>query len=128
MVEFADTDMAGIVHFARFFVFMEATEHEFWRHLGLGVQQRHQDDTISWPRTSASCDYYKPLYFEDHVDIGLSLELQGDKTLLFHFNFRRAGEHIAIGEIKTICCICNPGEKMRPIIIPDFIIHKLAAQ
>ena len=27
-IEFADTDMAGIVHFTRFFVFMETAEHE----------------------------------------------------------------------------------------------------
>ncbi|MEM9599354.1 MAG: acyl-CoA thioesterase, partial [Acidobacteriota bacterium] len=28
-IEFADTDMARIVHFSRFFDFMEAAEHEF---------------------------------------------------------------------------------------------------
>ena len=28
-IEFADTDMAGIAHFSRFYVFMEQAEHEF---------------------------------------------------------------------------------------------------
>jgi len=28
-IEFADTDLAGICHFARFFIFMETTEHQF---------------------------------------------------------------------------------------------------
>ena len=28
-VEFADTDMGNLVHFSRFFVFMETAEHEF---------------------------------------------------------------------------------------------------
>ena len=32
-VEFADTDMAGIMHFANFFRFMEVTEHAFYRSL-----------------------------------------------------------------------------------------------
>jgi acyl-CoA thioester hydrolase len=39
-IEFPDTDMAGIVHFSRFFVFMEAAEHEFqydWLASGGGV-------------------------------------------------------------------------------------------
>ena len=40
-IEFVDTDMAGIVHFARFFVFMEAAEHEFLRSLGLSVHLEH---------------------------------------------------------------------------------------
>ena len=33
-VEFAETDMAGIVHFSNFFRMMEATEHAFFRSLG----------------------------------------------------------------------------------------------
>src|SRR5215831_6794970 len=36
-VEFADTDMAGIVHFANFFRYMEAAEVEFLRSRGLSV-------------------------------------------------------------------------------------------
>ena len=34
-IEFAETDMAGIVHFSNYFRFMEATEHYFFRSLGL---------------------------------------------------------------------------------------------
>ena len=33
-IEFADTDMGGIVHFSRFVVFMETAEHQFLESLG----------------------------------------------------------------------------------------------
>ncbi len=36
-VEFAETDMAGIVHFANFFRMMESTEHAFFRSLGFTI-------------------------------------------------------------------------------------------
>ncbi len=36
-IEFADTDMAGLVHFANFFRFMEAAEVEFLGSRGLSV-------------------------------------------------------------------------------------------
>ena len=36
-IEFAETDMAGIVHFSNFFRMMEATEHAFFRSLGLSI-------------------------------------------------------------------------------------------
>ena len=36
-VEFSHTDMAGIVHFSRYFIYMESVEHEFLRHLGTSV-------------------------------------------------------------------------------------------
>ena len=58
LVEWADTDKAGIVHFARFFVFMEQTEHEFWRALGLSVHMKRDENIISWPRLTADCEYF----------------------------------------------------------------------
>ncbi len=36
-VEFGDTDMAGIMHFANFFRFMESAEIDFLQSLGLSV-------------------------------------------------------------------------------------------
>ena len=39
-VEFMDTDMAGIVHFATFFRYMETAEHELLRKLGIPVVAR----------------------------------------------------------------------------------------
>ena len=39
LVEFAETDMAGIMHFANYFRYMEVVEHAFFRSLGLSVHQ-----------------------------------------------------------------------------------------
>ena len=36
-IEFSDTDMGGIAHFSRFFVFMETAEHEFLNAIGTSV-------------------------------------------------------------------------------------------
>ena len=55
-VEFVDTDMGGIVHFSRFYVFMEQTEHEFLRHLGAnpGSYRDREGRSVGWPRVAAS--------------------------------------------------------------------------
>ena len=68
-IEFADTDMAGIVHFANFFRMMEATEHAFFRSLGLTIHGHEAGTTTGWPRVSATCDYRAPLRFEEEVEI-----------------------------------------------------------
>lgn len=128
LVEWADTDKAGIVHFARFFVFMEETEHAFWRSLGLSVHMARDDDTISWPRLVAECEYFRPVTFEDTLDIQLQIEKQGGKSLSFLFDFHHNGEAIAQGRLKVACCVLNPGDKIRAISIPDFIVEKLASQ
>ena len=45
-VELRDTDAAGIAHFSAYFRYMEQSEHEFLRHVGLSVilQGREPND------------------------------------------------------------------------------------
>ena len=55
LVEFSDTDMAGIMHFSAFFRYMEAAEHELLRNLGFSVYCEIDGVPISFPRVAASC-------------------------------------------------------------------------
>lgn len=127
-IEFADTDMAGIVHFSRFFVFMESVEHEFLRSLGTSVATEWKGNKIGWPRISASCEYISPLRFEDEVDIRLNILNKGTKSLTYQFHFTQNGIDIARGQLITVCCITNPGEKLQTIPIPEFIISQIETQ
>jgi acyl-CoA thioesterase FadM len=61
VVQFSETDLAGIVHFSAYFRYMEEAEHALWRAAGLSVAR----DDLHWPRVSASCEYASPLRFED---------------------------------------------------------------
>ncbi len=124
-IEFTDTDMAGIVHFSRFFIFMETAEHEFLRSLGTSVATEWNGDKIGWPRLAASCEYLSPLHFEDEVDIRLSVTNKGTKSLTYQFHFSLEGKDIARGQLTTVCCITNPGEKIRAIPIPEFISSQI---
>ncbi len=124
-IEFVDTDMAGIVHFTRFFIFMETAEHEFLRGLGTSVATEWNGDKIGWPRLAVSCEYLSPLRFEDEVDIHLKVARKGTKSLTYQFHFTHEGRDIARGEVTTVCCITNPGEKLRAIPIPDFIAQQV---
>ena len=125
-VAFSDTDMAGIVHFSRFFVFMEAAEHAFLRSLGTSVSTEWGGNKIGWPRLEATCTYLSPAVFEDVLDIHLKVIRKGTKSLTYRFDFFRGETAIAHGELSTVCCICNPGEKIRSIPIPDFIADQIA--
>ena len=68
-VEFAETDMAGIMHFSNFFRYMEVAEHAFFRSLGFSIVTEKSGHDVGWPRVHASCDYMRPLRFEDDVEI-----------------------------------------------------------
>src|SRR5205085_2520481 len=91
-VEFGDTDMAGIVHFANFFRFMEAAETEFLRSRGLSVSWFVDGVKLGLPRVSASCDYLNPARFEDVLTIAVAVERVGRKSVTCRFDFSNEGE------------------------------------
>jgi YbgC/YbaW family acyl-CoA thioester hydrolase len=88
-VEFSDTDMAGIMHFSNFFLFMEAAETAFLRSLGFSVALGRGGLDLCLPRVHAECDYLAPLRFEDEVLIHLVVEKKGASSLTYRFHFYR---------------------------------------
>jgi YbgC/YbaW family acyl-CoA thioester hydrolase len=88
-VEFAETDMAGIVHFANFFRYMEITEHAFLRSLGLAVHWREGGRVFGLPRVHAECDFRQPLRYQDEVEVHLLVREKREKSLTYEFVFRK---------------------------------------
>jgi YbgC/YbaW family acyl-CoA thioester hydrolase len=117
-VEFSDTDMAGIMHFARFFAFMEEAEHEMLRSRGLSVIMMHDGKKIGFPRVAAQCEFAKPLRFEEEVEIHVTLSRIGTKALTFSCEFQREGVVLARGSISTCCCLVGGPEGMKAMAIP----------
>ncbi len=125
-VQFNETDMAGIVHFVNFYLYMEQTEHEFFRWLGLKTIDRQQDGSvISWPRVSASCSFDAPAYYDDLLEARLAVQRKGVKSLTFQIEFWRDETQIAHGRLKTVCCLFRPGEPMKSIEIPPEYAAKI---
>ena len=96
IVEFRDTDAAGIAHFTAFFFWMESTEHEFLRQLGIRVVDNEPEDKealyqelasgktdfdleVSWPRVSVSADYKAAVRFGDTLDVFIAVAELGNR-------------------------------------------------
>ncbi len=124
-IQFADTDMAGIVHFSNFFRWMESAEVEFLRALGLSVTLPWEGQELGFPRVSASCDYLKPARFEDVLDVAVRVEQVGRKSVTYAFAFSKAGEPVATGRISTVCCRVLEGHKLESVEIPPGVRAKL---
>ena len=108
IIEFGDTDMAGIVHFSNFFRYMEAAECAFLRTLGLSVAMEWEGEKIGLPRVSAACDYLRPVRFGDELEILVEVAKVGRKSLSYVFEFRHHGEAVARGRITAVCCRVRP--------------------
>ena len=119
-VQFSETDMAGIVHFANFYRWMEETEHEYLRTLGLSIVQKQPDGrVIGWPRVSTSCSYSAPARYEDVVECRLEIERVGMRSVTYQIEFWRDGTRLAAGQMKTACCLCEPDGKLTSVDLPD---------
>jgi YbgC/YbaW family acyl-CoA thioester hydrolase len=125
-VEFADTDMAGIVHFSAFFRYMEAAEHEFLRARGLSVVLDWEGEALGFPRVSASCDFTRPVRFEDVLEIEVRLARIGAKSLTYEIVFALGGTAVAAGKISCVCCrFLPPPRSIESVVIPEGLRARL---
>ncbi|MEM9382265.1 MAG: thioesterase family protein [Planctomycetota bacterium] len=138
-VEFADTDMAGIAHFANFFRWMEEVEHEFFRSLGHSVHAAAHGGAFGFVRAHASCDYARPARYEDVLDVRLRVEKKTAKALHYRFEFGapapagqakapEAAPPLAVGRLEVVCVTRDaPDGPLRSTEIPASIADQLQA-
>lgn len=118
--------MAGIVHFSNFYRWMEQAEHDFFRSLGLTiVHPRTDGTTIGWPRVSANCRFEAPVRYEDIVEIHLTIQRIGLKSLTYDAVFSVNDKPVARGTMKTCCCLVEHDQPLRSVPIPREYLDKL---
>jgi acyl-CoA thioester hydrolase len=124
-VTFAETDVAGVMHFSNYYRWMEEVEHAFFRSRGMSVIQDVDGATISWPRVMTSCEYFGPLRFEDEIDLAMTITDLTDKSMTYEVLFSKAGQRLARGRTKAVCCELLPGGAFRSVAIPASVRAKL---
>ena len=145
IVEFRDTDAAGIAHFSAFFFWMESTEHEFLRELGMRVVDNTPEDEeslrqelasdegigdeleVSWPRVSVSADYKAAVRFGDTLDVFIAVAEQGSSSITYCFRFESSGNLVATGTVVVVRCLMRRGMKPLPVRIPAGISERMKA-
>jgi YbgC/YbaW family acyl-CoA thioester hydrolase len=123
-VEFHETDAAGIVHFSRYILYMEETEHALWRAAGLSIAP--PDARIGWPRTAVSFEYHRPLHFEDEFDVVVRIVAMEERKIRYSCTLTRGDVRIATGTMTIACVTRDPGGPMRGVPIPEDIKERLA--
>jgi YbgC/YbaW family acyl-CoA thioester hydrolase len=124
-VQFAETDLAGIVHFSWLFRYMEEAEHAAWRAAGLSIAQR--GSALGWPRVAASFEFRNPLHFEDEFEVAVRLAAVGSRTLEYEHTIVRGDVVIGSGRITTVCVQKTADGQMRAVEIPAALLQTLKA-
>ena len=122
-VQFADTDLAGVVHFSWIAKYMEEAEHALWREAGLSIVP--QESPVSFPRVALSIDFKAPLFFEDEFEVHVRLTAASPRSLTYAHTIRRGDTVIATGTM-TAVCVRKSAVPMKAVEIPAAILERLA--
>jgi acyl-CoA thioester hydrolase len=122
-VLFAETDAAGIVHFSNYFRYFEDAEHALWREAGLSIHSPQSE--IGWPRVTASCEYHRPLKFEQEFDIVVAIAELGRRTITYAGQIHRGGERVATASWKIACVTKLPDGTMKSAEVPADVAERL---
>ncbi len=122
-VQFAETDMAGIVHFSMYFRYMEEAEHALWRSLGLEIAP--PGGRTGFPRVAASCDFKASLRFQDEFDVHVRVEAIGRRSIRYGFTLQRGDVLIGSGWMTSVSVETVPGAAARSIELPPEVAARL---
>lgn len=123
-VQFAETDLAGMVHFSWYLRYVEEAEHALWRAAGLSIHD--PSSGVGFPRVAFSIEYHAPLHFEDEFEVDIRIEAMSTKTIRYRSVVRR-GEETVASTTHTAVCVARGVEPMRAVPIPDVVRERLAA-
>lgn len=127
-VEFHETDLAGIVHFSNFYRYMETAEHAFLRSLGHSIHEQVGEAEIGWPRVSSSCQFKRPVRYDDVLTIRVSIEEIRTRSVRYGFTFHvdPSAAPVATGEVAVVC-VRFTGDHIEAIPIPEAVRSDLEA-
>jgi len=106
-VQFYETDAQGIVHHSNYFKYFEETRGELLRSLGLPYS-RLREEGYEVVLLSASCEFLKPLQYDEEFVISLSLSHIDRFTFSFEYLLNSSEVLKAKGNTKH--CLLKDGK------------------
>ena len=93
---FGDTDQMGVVYYANYLRFFEASRAAYWRAQGKSYKDLEAAQ-VALPVVEAHCRYRAPSYYEDLLLIEVEVTELRAASLRFGYIVRRGGDILAEG-------------------------------
>lgn len=122
-MQFAETDLAGMVHFSNFFRYMEEAEHALWRAAGMRIDSVESE--LKWPRVSAAFDFKRPLRFEDEFEVLVGIAAVTTRSIQYNHTILRGDITIGVGTVTAACVQLGADHVLRAVEIPADVLSRL---
>jgi acyl-CoA thioester hydrolase len=111
---FGDTDQMGVVYYANYLRFFEASRAAYWRALGKSYKDLEAAQ-VALPVVEAHCKYKAPAYYEDLLLISVEITELRAASMRFGYIVRRGTDVLAEGFTRHAVI----GPTGRPRALPD---------
>jgi len=95
-VIFGDTDQMGVVYYANYLRFFESSRAAYWRALGRSYKDLEAAQ-VALPVIEAHCTYKRPAYYEDLLEVEVTVGQVRAASLRFEYQVFRGAELLAEG-------------------------------
>lgn len=123
-VRMHDTDMAGILFFARQFRFAHDALEDFAESEGLSFDHVFHKEKFVFVIVHAEADYLAPLKVSDLLDVHVNVERIGTSSFTMSYHIYRQPDHLLVGTAKTVHVTLD-NKSRTTIPIPPTLKHKL---
>lgn len=123
-VRMHDTDMAGILYFARQFRFAHDALEDFSESEGLGFNQVFHQGNFVFVIVHAEADYLAPLQVGDPLEVHLNVEHVGNTSFSLVYHIYRKSDRVLVGTAKTVHVTLD-SKTRKKIPIPEILGEKL---
>jgi len=100
-VRYADTDAAGIVHYARYLAYLEAARADALRTVGLSSEMIAICSVQTW-LVQAVLRYRAPARFDDLLDVYAWVVDAANSQFRFAYEIQRPADQVLIGTSETL--------------------------
>lgn len=101
-VIFGDTDQMGVVYYANYLRWFEGARAAYLREHGLSNRDLTELG-VGFPVAEAHCRYRRPAYYEDLLDVDITLPEMGRAQVRFEYRVLRGEELLADGWTVHAC-------------------------
>lgn len=118
LVNWGDTDKAGIVYYPNFFKWFDIAGHQFFRSCDLAPAKLEEERRIIVPLLDVQCTFGKSLLYDDLITIHTKVEEINRKTIKLKHIVYREGIRVANGyELRG--WVEQSVEGIKAVLIPE---------
>ncbi|SDI40973.1 acyl-CoA thioester hydrolase [Alteribacillus persepolensis] len=97
LINWGDTDMAGIVYYPNYFKWFDIAGHQFFRSCQLSPLTLEKERGVILPMIDVRCTFEKPLYYDDVITIETTVSEVNRKTIKLAHEVYRGKERTGFG-------------------------------